>query len=57
VWSLLHPDPQLGRQIAIFFLGCVAVAGVVGAATVSKRIFFVQALPALLGLALALLAA
>ena len=56
VWSLLHPDPLVGRQIAIFFLGCVAVAGTVGAATVSKRIFFVQALPALVGLALAFLA-
>jgi len=54
-WSLLHPDPHVGRQIAAFFLACVAVAGVVGALTVSKRIFFVQALPALVGLALAFL--
>jgi putative membrane protein len=56
VWSLLHPDPPVGRQLAVFFLGCVAVAGIVGAATVSKRIFVVQALPALVGLALAWLA-
>jgi putative membrane protein len=56
VWSLLHPDPNVGRQIAIFFLACVAVAGVVGAATVSRRIFLVQALPALVGLGLALVA-
>ncbi len=55
VWSLLHPDPHVGRQIAVFFLACVAVAGVVGAVTVSKRIFFVQALPALVGLTLAFL--
>ena len=31
-----------------FFLGCVVVAGVFAAVTVSRRIFFVQALPALL---------
>lgn len=54
-WSLLHPEPHVGWQIAVFFLACVAVAGVVGAVTVSKRIFFVQALPALVGLALAFL--
>src|SRR5688572_8801887 len=23
VWSLIHPDPLVGRQIALFFLGCV----------------------------------
>ncbi len=38
-----------------FFLGSVAVAGIFGAATVSKRIFFVQAVPALIALALSLL--
>ena len=30
----------------LFFLGCVVVAGLFGAATVSRRILFVQALPA-----------
>jgi len=40
----------------VFFLGCVAVAGIVGAITVSRRIFFIQALPALAGLVLAWLA-
>ncbi len=34
-----------------FFLACVAIAGVFGAATVSRRILYVQALPALLALA------
>lgn len=38
--------------IRLFFLSCVAIAGIFGAATVSKKIFFVQALPALLALAL-----
>ena len=39
------------REFALFFLGCVVVAGVYGAMTVNRRIFFVQALPALLAIA------
>ncbi len=42
--------------VAAFFLGCVIVAGVFGAVTVSRKILFVQAAPALLALALAWLA-
>ena len=34
----------------LFFLACVVVAGVYGAYSVNKRIFFVQAMPALLAL-------
>ncbi len=41
-----------GTSIVIFFLACVLVAGVFGAATANKRILFVQALPAALGLLL-----
>ena len=39
------------RDVALFFLGCVVVAGVYGAATVSRRIFYVQAVPALAAIA------
>lgn len=39
-----------GREIGLFFLGCVVVAGVFGAATASRRILFVQALPAALAM-------
>ena len=39
----------------VFFLGCVIVAGLVGGSTVNKRIFFVQALPALIALGLFIL--
>jgi putative membrane protein len=56
VWALAHPDPAFGRQLAVFFLACVVAAGVFGAVTVSRRILYIQALPALGGLALALLA-
>ena len=39
-----------GAAIKIFFLGCVVIAGVFGAATVGRRILFIQALPAAAGL-------
>ena len=45
-----------GRSVQLFFLLCVLVAGVYGAATASKRILYVQALPAALGLVLLALA-
>lgn len=44
-----------GRDIQIFFLLCVIVAGVYGAATASKKILYVQAIPAAVALALVLL--
>ena len=37
-------------DVLVFFLACVVVAGVFGAATVKPRIFVVQAVPALLAL-------
>ena len=55
VWAMLHPDPNVQGQLLSFFLGCVVVAGLYGAATVSKRIFFVQSVPALIALGLAAL--
>lgn len=41
-----------GHAIQVFFLLCVLVAGLYGAATASRRILFIQALPAALGLGL-----
>jgi putative membrane protein len=41
-----------GFAVKVFFLLCVLVAGLYGAATASKRILFVQAAPATLGLVL-----
>lgn len=51
LWGLWLAEP-MGSLVQLFFLGCVIVAGVYGAMTVSKRIFFIQALPALIGVAL-----
>jgi len=56
IWSLLISDPVWSRHVAVFFLGCVAVAGTYGALTASRKIFVVQALPALVALAVVLLA-
>jgi putative membrane protein len=45
-----------GRPVVTFFLLCVIVAGIYGAATVSRRILVVQAVPAAIALALVWLA-
>ncbi|AXI77059.1 DUF1304 domain-containing protein [Peterkaempfera bronchialis] len=55
VWSLIAADP-VGHDARIFFLVCVVVAGLYGAATASRRILVVQALPGAVALAAALLA-
>jgi putative membrane protein len=46
VWALIAGLPGPGEAIAKFFLGCVLVAGLFGAATAARRILWVQALPA-----------
>ena len=50
ILSLLICNKEWSVNISIFFLCCVIVAGIYGAITASKRIFFVQALPAILAL-------
>jgi putative membrane protein len=56
VWGLLQGTPAFAFQIKTFFLLCVIVAGVYGALTVSRRILYVQALPAAIALVLLWLA-
>ncbi len=41
-----------GTGVKVFFLSCVLVAGLYGAATASKKILYIQAIPAAIGLAL-----
>lgn len=55
VVGLVAPEPA-AFQFKLFFLVCVIVAGLFGAATVSRRILLVQALPAALALGAVLLA-
>ncbi|MGK3985976.1 DUF1304 domain-containing protein [Sorangium sp. So ce136] len=56
LWGVIHPNSAFAWQIQTFFLLCVAVAGVYGAATVKRSILFVQTVPSAIGLALVLLA-
>ncbi|MFI9543933.1 DUF1304 domain-containing protein [Streptomyces sp. NPDC052016] len=55
VWGLIAADPT-GFRAQVFFLSCVIVAGVYGAATANRRILVGQALPGALALAAVLLA-
>ena len=45
-----------GNPVKLFFLGCVLVAGLYGAATAARKILFIQAIPAAIGIALVLMA-
>ena len=53
LWGLVLGET--GESIKIFFLACVIVAGLYGAMTVSRKILWIQALPAIITLALILL--
>jgi putative membrane protein len=55
IWSLLLGLGGGGRAVALFFLACVVVAGVYGAATASRKILYVQALPAAVAIGAVLL--
>ena len=50
IWSFFIENAEWSVNIRLFFLGCVAVAGIFGALTASKKIFVVQALPALIAI-------
>lgn len=54
-WSLAITDPIWADKVALFFLGCILIAGIYGAFTASKKIFWVQGFPALVGIGLILL--
>ena len=55
VWSLIAAEP-MQYHLRLFFLACVVVAGLYGAATAAKQILFVQALPAAAALVITVLA-
>lgn len=50
LWSLLIRDRIWQRNVATCFLLFVAMAGFFGAATITLRILYIQAIPAVLGL-------
>ncbi|MFK8045834.1 MAG: DUF1304 domain-containing protein [Crocinitomicaceae bacterium] len=46
VWTFFIEDVLWHNYIALFFLACIAIAGLYGAITADKKIIFVQTLPA-----------
>ncbi len=50
IWALIAGVSDGGRAPALFFLACILVAGLYGAATASRRILFIQAIPAALAI-------
>jgi putative membrane protein len=51
IWALLISDPLWARNVALFFLTCVGVAGLYGAVTVTRKILYIQTVPACLAIA------
>ena len=52
VWTFFNENPGWRFNVGLFFLSCVAIAGIFGALTASKKIFVVQALPAIIAIVL-----
>jgi putative membrane protein len=50
IWTFFVSDTTWSKNIAFLFLTFVAVAGIYGAISASKKIFFVQALPAIIAI-------
>lgn len=50
IWSFCISDPVWSRNVSLFFLSCVAIAGIYGGLTASRSILIVQALPAVLAI-------
>lgn len=56
LWGVFGAGPAVGDAFKVFFLACVVAAGLFGGFTVSRRIHFVQAVPAVIALILVLAA-
>jgi putative membrane protein len=52
LWGVLEASPEVAYQFKIFFLSCIMVAGIFGAFSVNRRILYIQAIPAMFGIAL-----
>ena len=55
IWTFFITNVEWQTNVSLFFLSCVAVAGIYGTLTADKKIFFVQALPALIAILLILI--
>ncbi len=52
IWGLIHQQAVFGLQIQLFFLSCIFVAGIYGAATFARKIIFIQSVPSLIAIVL-----
>lgn len=50
IWSIIIKDPEWSHKVAVFFLSCITIAGIYGAISVQRSIFYIQGLPAMLAL-------
>ena len=50
IWTFFITNDAWKANVSVFFLGCIIIAGLYGAVTASRKIFFVQALPAIIAL-------
>lgn len=55
IWTYFIKTLEWQLNITLFFLGCITIAGLYGAFIASKKIFYVQALPALITIILILI--
>ncbi|MCH2223200.1 MAG: DUF1304 domain-containing protein [Crocinitomicaceae bacterium] len=55
IWTFFICNSEWNIKVSLFFLSCVAIAGIYGAITASKKIFIVQSVPALITIILILL--
>ena len=55
IWTFFIQNQDWQDNVAIFFLSCIAVAGIFGAFTADKKILFVQTVPSIITIALILL--
>lgn len=55
IWTFFIHNTEWNTNVSLFFLSCVFVAGIYGALTVEKKIFFVQSIPAISAIVLILM--
>lgn len=48
IWTFFIQNAEWNVNVSLFFLSCVAIAGIYGALTADKKIFYVQTLPAII---------
>lgn len=55
IWTFFIQNMEWRNNIALFFLSCVAIAGIYGSATAEKKILFIQTVPAVIAIILILI--